>query len=108
MPEYEFMSKAGRVVSRVYRMSDVPATIRVAGVQYRRQVGIGLRPIVRGQPHLARSQARQWTPGLAQHYDKWNPLGIAAIDGQADQRRFRDALRKCKATARQNIEYDTP
>lgn len=99
MARYEFVSGDGDVIERDYAMADAPEIgkrIRVRGKTYRRKASTGTAMAIKGQPHLAHSQPRQWTPGLAQLYDKWSPLGVAAIDGAADQRRFEKALRTLK------------
>ena len=106
MPSYSFKNKNGRVIERVYTMEKVPKTVRVGHHVYHRQLGLGVAAIVHGQPHLARSCPRQWTPGLAEHYDKWNPLGVAVVEGQADQRRFADALKRTTKTQRASWVYD--
>jgi hypothetical protein len=111
MQVYEFESDDGSVIQRRYNAIDVPDEVVEAGVTYRVRFwvprvepGVPQPAIIKGRPHLAHSAPRQWTPGLAERYDKWGPHGVAAIDSVEDQRRFEKALKEINP--RSDWKYD--
>lgn len=107
---YQFQNAYRTVIERDFAPCDVPDFVLEDGVRHDRLVGAtpgGSGPpagIVKDRSHLAYSAPRRWTPGLAERYDKWNERGVAVVEGKADQRRFRDALRQ--ANPHSDWKYD--
>jgi hypothetical protein len=104
MSRYLMRADDGEEIEVDAPMSNPPKRRTVAGKTYRRVITGGQRPMVNDRPHLAHSAPRKWTPGLAEHYDKWGANGVAAIDSAADKRRFKDALKK--ALPKTDWQYD--
>jgi hypothetical protein len=85
MPTYEFRSKDGLVVERVYPMSTVPRRIRIDGKAFTRQIGAGLNGIVREHRHIAYSLPRLWQePELAKVWGKFDDRGHIVCEGKRD------------------------